>query len=289
MDWMTGLQRALDYVEEHLTEPLDYGQIAKQAYSSSFHFQRVFGLVCGYTLGEYIRNRRLSLAGGELASSKRRVIDTALKYGYDTPESFTRAFTRFHGVTPSQAKAGAGLRSFSRMSVKLILEGGSLMDYRIEKLGPVRMAVRKEQFTNCTAPHQEIKGLWERCQKDGTAEALCGVLAPAPFGNALVGICLDDPNNGDFDYAVGAACKEGTIPGNLSELELPGGTWAAFPCAGPMPDAFQTLWKRIYTEFFPASEYQPAGGMVLEVYLDDDVVPENYACEIWISVEKKRG
>ena len=133
MDWITGLQRAIDYVEEHLTEDIDYEEAAKQAYSSSFHFQRIFSTICGFSLGDYIRCRRLSLAGSELAVTDIKVIDAALKYGYDSPESFSRAFTRFHGVTPSQAKKGAALKSFSELSVKIILHGGKAMDYRIEK------------------------------------------------------------------------------------------------------------------------------------------------------------
>ena len=132
MNWITGIQRALDYVEAHLMESVDYEEAAKQAYSSSFHFQRVFSILCGFTLGDYIRMRRLTLAGSELASSDIRVIDAALKYGYDTPESFSRAFTRFHGVPPSQAKHGAALKAFSPLSVKLTLDGGSTMDYRID-------------------------------------------------------------------------------------------------------------------------------------------------------------
>ena len=133
MDWTTGLQRAIDYVEDHLAEPLDYAEIARQAYSSSFHFQRIFSILCGYTLGEYIRSRRLTLAGNDLLRTDSKVIDVALKYGYDSPESFSRAFARFHGVLPSRVKSGTiPLKSFSRLSVKLILEGGSLMDYRIE-------------------------------------------------------------------------------------------------------------------------------------------------------------
>ncbi len=119
MDWIKGIQRAVDYVEAHMTEPIDYEETAKQAYSSSFHFQRVFRILCGFTRGEYIRMRRLSLAGKELASSGVRVIEAALKYGYDSPESFSRAFTRFHGVSPSQAKRkGAGLKFVSPLTVK---------------------------------------------------------------------------------------------------------------------------------------------------------------------------
>ena len=98
MEWISGLQKAIDYIEEHLTEDLDFAEIAAQAYSSNFHFQRVFSILCGFTLGEYIRCRRLTQAGSELASTDSRVIDTALKYGYDSPESFSRAFVKFHGI-----------------------------------------------------------------------------------------------------------------------------------------------------------------------------------------------
>lgn len=106
MNWMTGLQRAIDYMEEHILEDLDLESIAAQSFSSSYHFQRVFSIVCDMTIGEYVRNRRLSLAGADLARGDVKVIDVAMKYGYDNPDSFARAFQRFHGVLPSQVKAG---------------------------------------------------------------------------------------------------------------------------------------------------------------------------------------
>ena len=121
MDWIKGIQRALDYTEAHLTEEIDYDAVAKEACSSSFHFQRVFSIMCAFTLGDYIRMRRLSLAADELVHSEEKVIDIALKYGYETPESFTRAFSRFHGITPTEARNGGTVKSFSRLSVKLIL------------------------------------------------------------------------------------------------------------------------------------------------------------------------
>ena len=94
MDWITGIQRAVDYAEENMTGEIDYEEAARRALSSSFHFQRVFGILFGYSFGDYIRMRRLSLAGQELFLTRSRVIDTALKYGYDTPESFSRASSR---------------------------------------------------------------------------------------------------------------------------------------------------------------------------------------------------
>ena len=133
MDWIQGIQRAIDYVEENMTEEIDFEEVARQACSSSFHFQRIFHILCGFSLGAYIRMRRLSLAGEELSKEKGRIIDTAMKYGYDTPESFSRAFTRFHGITPSEAKHSGNVKIFTPLSVKLTLTGGSKMDGRIEK------------------------------------------------------------------------------------------------------------------------------------------------------------
>lgn len=133
MDWVKGVQHAIDYVETHITEELKTEEIAAESFSSPYHFQRVFSILCGYTLGEYIRFRRLSLAGKELQETSEKVIDIALKYGYDSPDSFTRAFVRFHGITPTEArKKGAVLQAFSPLSVKIILEGGEKMKYRLE-------------------------------------------------------------------------------------------------------------------------------------------------------------
>lgn len=115
MDWLTGIQNAINYIEEHLTEEIDYEEVAKEAACSNFYFQRIFGILCGISLGDYIRNRRLTLAGDELSASDDKVIDIALKYGYESPESFTRGFARFHGVTPSEAKKdGSKLKSLRR-------------------------------------------------------------------------------------------------------------------------------------------------------------------------------
>ena len=134
MDWITGLQNAVDYIEDHLLEEIDYDEVAAQGFSSSYHFQRVFSILCGFTLGEYIRNRRLSLAGSELASCDIKVIDAAMKYGYESPDSFARAFQKFHGILPSQARyGGSSLRSFSRLVLNISMKGGRSMNYRIEE------------------------------------------------------------------------------------------------------------------------------------------------------------
>lgn len=124
MDSLASVQKAIDYMESNILENLDYPSIAKQACMSSYHFQRIFSILCNCTVGEYIRNRRLTLAGFELLSTDNKIIDIALKYGYDSPESFTRAFTRFYGMAPSAARSQKGpLISFAKISIKSILEG----------------------------------------------------------------------------------------------------------------------------------------------------------------------
>lgn len=292
MDWVTGLQRALDYVEEHIAEQIDYDEVAKRAYSSSFHFQRVFGIVCGYSLGDYIRFRRLSLAGGELACGKAKVIDVALKYGYDTPESFSRAFTKFHGVTPLAAKNGANLKSFSRLSVKLILHGGTKMDYRIETKEAFEVVLRKKRFPKAhEITTKEISKFWADCSTDGTVEAICKYIPQNNiFGKGIIGVSMDaDPNlpNADFPYGIGTHYNGEKITEDYLSVEtIPANTYAVFKCVGKMPEAFQKVYKYICTEFFPASEYRPAG-IEIESYPSADTQNDDYTCEIWIAIKKK--
>ncbi len=144
MDWIDAIQKAIDYIEDHLTEKIDYNEVAKQAYSSSFHFQRIFGITCGFTLGEYIRKRRLTLAGHDLLNNKTKIIDIALKYGYETPESFSRAFFNFHGIMPSKVGISRKLKSFPRLIVNQI--GGTEMEYKIEEKPKITLVGYKKRF-----------------------------------------------------------------------------------------------------------------------------------------------
>lgn len=293
MDWIQGLQQAINYVEEHITEPIDYAQVAKAAYSSSFHFQRVFSVICGYSLGDYIRFRRLSLAGNELATTNAKVIDIALKYGYDTPESFSRAFLKFHGVTPSSAKHGANIKSFSKLSVKLILHGGTTMDYRIEKKEAFDVILKKKYFPKAhEITTKEIAKFWQECSNDGTIPAVCKYIPKDNvFQNCILGMSFDaSPTKcgDDFPYGIGANYNGEKIEEEYLTVEkIPAHTYAVFKCVGKMPEAFQKVYKYICTEFFPASDYQPCG-IEIESYPSADTQNEDYTCEIWIAVEKKK-
>lgn len=288
MDWITGIQRAIDYLEEHLTEKIDYEAVGKCAYSSSFHFQRIFSIICGYTIGEYVRCRRLSLAGEELADKNTKIIDVALKYGYSTPESFSRAFLKFHGVMPNQVKNGTELKSFSRLSVKLILNGGTVMNYRIEKKDSFNVILKKKRFEKQEElTTDKIASFWKDCNDDGTIEKICNHISKNNiFKDCILGISFDDRNNFDFPYGIGAHCEADAEENGLEVVTIPENTFVVFQCTGEMPDAFKKVYRYICTEFFPASEYTPCG-IEIEAYSSADIKDPNYTCEIWVAVKKK--
>ena len=289
MDWITGIQNAINYIEEHLTEEINYDKVAEEAACSSFYFQRIFGVLCDISLGEYIRNRRLTLAGNELNVSDIKVIDIALKYGYESPESFTRAFSKFHGITPSEAKKnGSKLKSFSRLSVKITLSGGSMMDYKIVEKEAFEIIEKVEAHSiENDVNAKSIPDFWTKSHNDGTVKTLLENTTDRTF---IFGVCYG--NNSDcaktFDYSIGAVYNQKTaVPKGFRKNIIPARTWAIFECKGAMPKAMQDMWHKITSEFFPTSGYQPTYEMDIEAYTEGDMGESDYRSEIWIPVVKK--
>lgn len=288
MDWITGIQNAINYVEDHLTEEVDMEAVAREAACSGFYFQRIFSILCGFSLGEYIRSRRLSLAGRELSSADVRVIDVAFKYGYESPESFARAFARFHGITPSEAKKDAAkLKSFSRLSVQIIMKGGNVMDYRIEEKAAFKVLEKAETHSIVDEENvNTIPDFWKRAKEDGTVRTLLEHSSDRAY---IFGICYGNvpTDSKTFEYAIAAACDEGIeVPEGYRLKEIPARTWAVFECRGAMPQAIQKLWHKICSEFFPASGYQPTYEMDIEAYTEGNMCAEDYRSEIWVPVKK---
>lgn len=292
VDWIRSIQKAIDYIEDHLLETIDYESIAHCACSSSFHFQRIFHILCGFTLGDYIRMRRLTLAGQELSSTNLRVIDIALKYGYVTPESFSRAFTKFHGVTPSAVKqGGVVLNSFSPLFVKLTLEGGSMIQYRLETRDAFPIICKKMKASSQDeAPGLQISRFWKACIEDGTINALCSYIHKDNiFDDSIVGVSFgNDGDDQHYPYAIAAHYNGDPI--KETELEvvmIPAHTYVVFPVVGKMPEAFVELYQKISGEFFLTSDVQVCGGVEFEAYPSANITNEAYRWELWLSVTKK--
>ena len=149
--WIEGFQESIDYIEQNLSEALDMDELSKKASLSSFYYMKIFSVLCGMTLGEYIRARRMTLAAQRLAGTGEKVIDIAMMYGYDSPDSFAKAFTRFHGITPSQAREpGAQLKSLAPMHIKITMEGGNMLDYSIVEKAPFTIIGKKRKFDSKT-------------------------------------------------------------------------------------------------------------------------------------------
>lgn len=285
MEWMAVIGNSIQYIEAHITEPLTIETIARAVNVSPFYFQKGFALLCGFTVSEYIRNRRLALAGNDLAATDEKVIDIALKYGYDSPDSFTKAFTRFHGVTPTDARRdGVLLKSFAPLKIRFSLEGGYLMDYKI---------VSKDAFTvlanAAVFPYEGAKArvpaFWQQHYAEGKGKTVMGTY----------GVNIDESMGQEtFEYLIADPCDPGCeAPDGFVVRTIPAFTWAVFPCKGALPVALQDVNTRIFTEWLPAmKDYEFAAGYCVEYYDNPTkyakgTMDENYYSEVWIPVRKK--
>ena len=285
MDWVEAIAKAIGYIEENITSELSVERIAGQVNISPFYFQKSFSLLCGFSVMEYVRCRRLALAGNDLAGGQEKIIDIALKYGYDSPDSFARAFARFHGITPSSVKRSGGLlKTFAPLKIKLTLEGGYSMDYSIVKKESFAVMGASKRFSYEKAK-SEIPEFWAEHFKKGGGKYVCG----------MFGVNIDENMGGsDFEYLIADVYDPSKdIPEGFVTRTVPAFTWAVFPCRGAMPNALQDINTKIFSEWLPAlKEYEFAAGYCIEMYDDASKYPkgtadENYYCEIWIPVKRK--
>ena len=278
MDWIKTINNAIGYMEDHLTDDIALADIAKSVDLSAFHSQRAFTLLTGMTPAEYLRKRRLSQAGAELAGSNEKVIDIALKYCYDSPESFTKAFSRFHGFSPMQIKKGSPIRFMNRYTVQITIEGGNIMEYKIEKWEAMDLLVHAKTF-HAETSEEEIPKFWDEYYANEEYRKIPGYL----------GVCAQQKTDSDeFRYGIGckASDVEG-IPDGFEIIHLPEYEWAVFTCVGPMPDAIQAMWERVYKEWLPVADYELISDYDIENYLPGDSSSKDYVSEICIPVRRK--
>ncbi len=277
MNWVRTINNAIEFMEGHLTEEITLTEIAKHVNLSAFHFQRAFTLLTDMTPAEYLRKRRLSQAAADLMSGEEKVIDVAMKYCYDSPESFTKAFTRFHGISPIQAKKGSPIQFMNRFSVRITIEGGCIMEYTIEKWKEMDLLIHAEIF-HVETSETEIPKFWDAYYANESFRKIPGYL----------GVCAQQKTDSDeFRYGIGCKASDvDGIPDGFEIIHIPEYTWAVFKCVGPTPNAIQAMWERIYKEWLPVSDYELIPDFDIENYLAGDPSSNNYVSEICIPVRK---
>ena len=295
MEWLRHLNDALDYMEDNLRGEISFETASKLACSSVYHFQRMFSYIANVPLSEYLRRRRLTMAAFDLQSGD-KVLDVALRYGYDSPTAFNRAFQAVHSVTPSAAqKAGAMLKAYPRISFQIKIKGEAEMEYRIVKKESFRVVGVREplaldlrykerddlKLSDVQNSFTRVPMFWQEAGQSGAIAQICKMIDREP--NGLLGITIghDDPKQ---SYYYIAAATDKPVPKGMFEQLIPACTWAVFPGSGE-PKSIQSLMERIYSEWLPTSGYEWANAPDIEVYLDDNPVNMHY--EVWLPIEKK--
>ena len=296
MEWLTCIRTAIDYMENHLKDDISAQDVADQVYLSPYFLQRGFSLMTGYGIGEYIRNRRLYQAGLDLRETEDKVIDVALRYGYETPESFTKAFSRFHGVTPSQVRSGAAMNTFLPLTINLSIQGGNQMDYKIATMFPFKVIGFQRVFDTENS-YDEIPKFWDEICEKYAYNVYAGNAPANPYEQALVdncigeyGVCIDDIGGGKFRYLIAGKYTGGVVPEDMAVYEFPRGDWAVFNCIGPNPETLQRVNTQIFQEWLPGNpDYELCGNATVEWYdcVNGMMTDPDYHSAIWVPVKKK--
>ncbi|BAB04313.1 AraC family transcriptional regulator [Halalkalibacterium halodurans] len=281
MDWLKRMNGAMAYIEEHLTGDIDYREVARIACCSEYHFKRMFSFIAGVTLSEYIRRRRLTLAAFELKNSQMKVIDVAVKYGYHSPDAFTRAFQSVHGITPTEARNnGHSLKAYPAMTFHISIKGGTEMNYRMEQKEAFRVVGMKKRVKLVhRGTNTDITDMLGTISDETYMQIEnLSTLEPGGILNVCTNFSEGLEDEGELDYYIAAATIK-KCPEHLVELEIPTFTWAVFTVEGSWEDV-QEMWGRIYSDWFPTSDYEHAEGPEI-------LSSANEKSEIWIPVVKK--
>jgi AraC family transcriptional regulator len=292
MEWSERMNAAIGYIEDNLAGEIDFNVAAKKACCSLFHFQRIFMVVIGVTPSEYVRHRRITLAAREFTAANSRVIDAALKYGYDSPEAFTRAFRNIHGINPQAAREpGAKLTAYPRISFHIELKGENDMDYQIIEKQSFDIVGKGRQFSNEQGKSFiELPQFWSEFMKDKSWDTLMKFALGKPgavTGAASLGICMMEKDM-QFFYAIGVEKGSKAAPTGFEIIQIPAATWAVFDSYGPVTPSIQAVIKKIFSEWFPSTGYEHDNISELQVYLPGDMQGVDYHCQVWIPVVKAK-
>lgn len=287
MEWLKQMNHAVDYIEAHLEGKSDYAGIAKAACCSPYHFQRIFSFLAEMPLSEYIRRRKMTLAAFELQSSGIKVIDLALKYGYDSPEAFTRVFHQIHGIPPTSARRqGAPLKAYPRISFQLTVKGAIEMSYKIVNRPAFQMYGIEEIFDTAEGKNfTAIPAFWNQIRQDGRYDAL---VRSSGFPCVPSSICgYREMEGSAFSYLIGMPLTPLSETKDFTVIDVPASTWAVFwnepHRIEETPAQLQALIKRFYADWLPTADYVLLGGYDMELYFRD--ADGNCYEEIWMRVK----
>ena len=290
MDTLTSMNKALEYIEENLTDELDYSQISRIAFCSEYHFKRMFSFLAGISLSEYIRRRRLTLAASELKNKNLRIIDIAVKYGYISADSFSRAFQNLHGILPSEArKEDAQIKAYPKMTFQLSIKGGNEMNYKIvEKQSFKIVGFKKRVSMVFKGINPEIADMTSLLTPE-IIKQLKSISNVEPLGIISASTNFSEERmegKGELDHYIGVASNS-DYTASFDVLNVNSGTWAVFEAIGPFPETLQDVWGRIYSEWFPSSGYETVIGPEILWNENPDTGNPKYKSQIWIPVRKK--
>lgn len=285
--WLKQLSQAIDYIESNLAGDISYDEAAKVACCSTYYFQRMFSYITGITLSEYIRRRRMTAAAFELQTSDTKVMDISLKYGYESPTAFNRAFQSVHGVSPTVARAqGTLLNAYPPISFSILVTGGENMRYRIETKEAIRIVgVRISLQEDMEENQKNVPIFWDKMLGSTLFSEVCKLTSKDSYG--IFGVtAYTNPQN---IYYYIAASTDKPVPDGMVEFEIPAATWVVFECNGPFKESVQTIFKRFLTEWLPFSGYEYAEMPDIEVYPVSNQELKSGHAEVWIAVKKERG
>ncbi|MEU3830975.1 AraC family transcriptional regulator [Streptomyces sp. NPDC029080] len=282
------LNQAMEHIERQLDSSVDVRELARVAATSEYHLRRMFSALAGMPLSEYIRRRRLTVAGAEVLAGERTLLEIAVRYGYGSGEAFARAFRAVHGVGPGEARrTGAVLSSQPRMTFRLIVDGSSSMRYRVvHKPGFSVVGAKARVPLVHSGPNQAIID-FVRGIGDQPRELLEKLSDQEPHG--ILAVCDDlDPSRAegtDLDYYHGVVTSA-SVPEGMATLPVPAGTWAVFTTSGPAPEAIQVLWRDVFTAWFPSNLYRSRPGPeILRMRMSADGSEAD--AELWLPVERE--
>ncbi|MFG2984070.1 GyrI-like domain-containing protein [Streptomyces sp. NPDC048258] len=282
---LEGLNQAMDHIEARLDGVIDIGELVRVAVTSEYHFRRLFSALAGMPLSEYIRRRRLTVAGAEVLAGERTLLDIAVRYGYGSGESFARAFRAVHGVGPGEARqTGAALQSQPRMSFRLVVEGSSSMQYKVVEKDAFKVVGKKARVPLVHEGANPAIAEFVRGIGQDTVRRIAGLSDQDPEGIVSVSDDLDPSRaeGTELDYYHAVVTSAADVAQDLDVLSVPAGTWAVFENSGPFPQALQHLWRDVFTQWFPSNPYESRPGPeILRVRPDGSGEAE---AALWIPV-----